>query len=71
MDFKDRLTIEEKDLSEKYEKLSEAICTGGLFDKVDSKQIPFLKIQLHAMGIYLEALRERVKLLDEIKTIEG
>ena len=70
MDFKDRLIIEEKELSEKYEKLKNAI-DNGLFEKIDLKQVPFLKIQHSAMCIYLEALRERIKLLDEIKTIEG
>lgn len=71
MDFKDRLIIEEKELSEKYEKLNVVIIDGGLFRNIPQNQMPLLKIQFQAMGIYLDALRERIKLLDEIKTIEG
>ena len=71
MDIKDRLIIEEKELSEKYEKLNVVIIDGLLFRNIPQNQRPLLKFQFQAMGIYLGALRERIKLLDEVKTIEG
>ena len=62
-DFKERLVQEEKDLTEKLEKLN-AFNGSDKVDQIDPRQKALLSIQAGAMYTYVRCLQERISILN-------
>lgn len=62
--FLDRLKIEEGELLEKLEKLSEFIDSEG-FDNLDEENKSLLLIQVNTMAVYHEILTRRITINDK------
>lgn len=61
--FKERLTAEKAELSEKLEKLR-AFIASEKFKEIDPVQMTLLNIQMKAMETYSQCLLERIVRLD-------
>jgi len=61
--FKERLTAEKAELSEKMEKLR-AFIASEKFKEIDPVQMTLLNIQVKAMETYSQCLLERIVRLD-------
>ena len=62
--FKERLTIEKAELSEKLEKLRTFIASEK-FQEIDNVQMTLLNIQVKAMETYSQCLLERIVRLED------
>lgn len=62
--FLDRLKVEEGELLEKLEKLSEFIYSEG-FDNLDEENKSLLLMQVNTMGAYHEILIRRITINDK------
>ena len=65
-DFKDRLEIEFKELSERFNKLNQYISKNGfakIADQIGPEQGALLLSQYHGMSLYYDALKYRIDIL--------
>ena len=66
-DFKDRLEIEFKELSERFNKLNQYICKNGfakIAEQIGPEQGALLLSQYHGMSLYFDALKARIEILN-------
>lgn len=66
-DFKDRLEIEFKELSERFNKLNQYMCKNGFANiakKIGPEQGALLLSQYHGMSLYFDALKARLEILN-------
>lgn len=66
-DFKDRLEIEFKELSERFNKLNQYICKNvfaKIAEQIGPEQGALLLSQYHGMSLYFDALKARIEILN-------
>lgn len=66
-DFKDRLEIEFKELSERFNKLNQYISKNGfakIAEQIGPEQGALLLSQYHGMSLYYDALKYRIEILN-------
>lgn len=66
-DFKDRLEIEFKELSERFNKLNQYICKNGfakIAEQIGPEQGALLLSQYHGMSLYFDALKAHLEILN-------
>lgn len=66
-DFKDRLEIEFKELSERFNKLNQYISKNGfskIAEQIGPEQGALLLSQYHGMSLYYDALKYRIDILN-------
>lgn len=66
-DFKDRLEIEFKELSERFNKLNQYISKNGfakIAEQIGPEQGALLLCQYHGMSLYYDALKYRIEILN-------
>lgn len=66
-DFKDRLEIEFKELSERFNKLNQYIsknCFAKIAEQIGPEQGALLLSQYHGMSLYYDALKYRIEILN-------